>query len=57
MTSASSVSAASLTSMFQTNSVALLAERSIAFAPLRPNAYASVTSIGWGTSMDSPLPG
>ena len=47
---------ASLTSMFQTNSVALLAERSIAFAPLRPNAFASLTSIGWGTSTNSPLP-
>ena len=48
-TSAPTVAQAQLTSMFQTNSVALLCERSIAFAPLRPNSFASVTSVGWGT--------
>jgi len=47
---------ASATSMLQTNSVAMLAERSIAFGALRPNAYASVTSVAWGLSTDSPLP-
>ena len=47
---------ASMTSMFQTNSTALLAERSIAFASLRPNTYATLTSISWSTGVDSPLP-
>jgi hypothetical protein len=55
MTSATGTGA-NIVSMFQTNSVALQAERRIAFAPLRPNAYASLTSIGWGISADSPLP-
>jgi hypothetical protein len=50
------VSAANLVSMFQTNSAALKAERSIAFAALRPNTYASLTGVEWGTSTDSPLP-
>ena len=35
-----------LTPVTQTNSVGILAERSIAFGSLRPNAFASVTSIG-----------
>jgi len=56
MTSGPSVSAANLVSMFQTNSAALKAERSIAFAALRPNTYASLTGVEWGTSTDSPLP-
>jgi hypothetical protein len=56
MTSATGTGA-SVVSMFQTNSIALLAERSIAFAPLRPNSFASLTSVQWGAgSMDSPLP-
>jgi hypothetical protein len=34
----------------------VMAERSIGFASVRPNAYASLTSIAWGISADSPLP-
>jgi hypothetical protein len=56
-TSGPSVSAQNMVSMFQSNSAALRVERSIAWAPLRPNAYASLTSIGWGITADSPLPG
>jgi hypothetical protein len=57
MTSATGTGATA-TSMWQTNSVAILAERSIAFGSLRPNAFASLTSVNWGTaSTESPLPG
>lgn len=57
MASGPSVTASgSLVSLFQTHSVGILVERSMAFAPLRPNAYASLSSIGWGTSINSPLP-
>ena len=51
-----SVTATSLTSMLQTNSVALLCERSLAFAPIRPNPTATLTNITWGVSAESPLP-
>jgi hypothetical protein len=52
-----SATAANMTSMWQTNSVAILCERSIAFGSLRPNAFASLTSVAWGTaSTESPLP-
>jgi hypothetical protein len=48
--------ATTLTSLFQTNSVGILAERSIGFAPLRPNSFASLSNVGWGLSVESPLP-
>jgi hypothetical protein len=47
---------ATMTSMFQTNSTAVVAERSLAFTALRPNAYASLSNITWGVSSESPLP-
>ena len=47
--------ATTMTSLFQTNS-AVVAERSIGFAPLRPNAFASLSNVGWGLSVELPLP-
>jgi len=55
MQSGPSVSAANVTSMFQTNSVAMFSERSIGFAPLRPNSFATLTSIAWPITSDSPM--
>jgi hypothetical protein len=40
--------------MFQTNSMGVMAERSI--DSVRPNAYALLTSIAWDITADSPLP-
>ena len=50
---ASSVTASSATNLFQTNSVAILAERSAAIKPLATNAYAHLTGVAFGLS-DSP---
>ena len=55
-TSGPSVTASNMTSMFQTNSIALLCERSLAFAPVRPNAFTSLSNITWGVTAESPLP-
>ena len=52
-TSGSSVNAVNQVSLFGSNSIAMLAERTAAIKPLASNAYAHLTSVGFGT-LNSP---
>ena len=45
---------ANLISMFQTNSRAVLVERSLAVRLIRPNAAASLVNVQWGLVGESP---
>jgi hypothetical protein len=45
---------ASLVSMWQTNSRALLCERQFAVRVVGPNAVATITNVNWGVGGDSP---
>jgi len=55
MQSGPSVSAANVCSMFQDNAIACISERSVGFAPLRPNSFATLTSVAWPITSDSPM--
>jgi hypothetical protein len=44
--SSSSPTATSLTSLFQTNAVAIRCERRLAIKPIRPSSYAHLTGVG-----------
>ena len=54
-TSAPSVSAVSMVSMFQSKSRCLRAERSLAVKPIRPAAHAHLTGVALGQGSDSPM--